>query len=65
VQYFLTFHRELFEESNLKSSEYQSKHSRAKELLKKHGYAPGILKKVATEAETGIIGDARDLKRRK
>jgi len=34
------------------------------ELLQKHGYGHGILRKIATELETGIIGDRRDLERR-
>lgn len=32
--------------------------------LRKLGYAPGILQKVASDAGTGIIGDPRDLRRR-
>lgn len=33
--------------------------------LQDHGSTNGILKKLATEASTGIIGDEKDLKRRK
>lgn len=57
--------KELFEESNLKSSEYHGGQTKSLQLLRKYGYGPGILKKLATEAETGIIGDKRDIKRRK
>jgi len=56
---------ELFEESNLNSSENTPGNSKSLNLLKKHGYGPGILRKLATEAATGIIGDKTDLKRRK
>lgn len=35
------------------------------EELKGHGATQGVLKKLATEAATGIIGDEKDLRRRK
>lgn len=35
------------------------------ELLVTHGGVKGILKKLASEAGTGIVGDEKDLKRRK
>lgn len=57
---------ELFRESNRKSSsESRGKGSRSLELLQNYGFGPGILKSLATEAETGVIGDKRDLLRRK
>jgi len=33
-------------------------------LLRKHGLGEGLLKKIASELDTGIIGDRRDLHRR-
>ncbi len=50
-------HRELFESNNLKASEghggtySQDLSTKSLELLRKHGFGPGITKKVATELE--------------
>lgn len=35
------------------------------DILKKYGYAKGVLHKLATDSDSGIIGDDRDLKRRR
>ena len=37
----------------------------ALEELRDHGSTKGILKKLASEANTGIVGDEKDLRRRK
>jgi Ca2+-transporting ATPase len=53
--------RALFGSEDLQDSNLEAQ----LEALKGHGSARGVLKKLASEASTGIVGDEKDLRRRK
>lgn len=44
---------------------YASNLNHQMQLLKEYGSAEGLLRKLASDKDTGIIGDERDIRRRK